>query len=81
MHHEATHEALAGEIVKAEASEGIHCRYCRSLRVFRVYRQGILQERVYPVFGIYPWKCKACGAFMLLRRRKRPKAKQEVRQE
>jgi len=73
---EATHGALAAEPVKAAGTaDRIHCTYCRSQRVFRVYRQGFFQEKIYPMFGFYPWKCKACSAYMLLHRRKRSTTK------
>lgn len=76
MHHEAIHGVLAGERVQAaKTSSGIHCKYCRSQRVFRVYRQGFFQVKIYPLFGFYPWMCKTCSAYMLLHKRK-PSAKQ-----
>ncbi|MFP5227045.1 MAG: hypothetical protein ACLGXA_05405 [Acidobacteriota bacterium] len=35
----------------------------------RIARRGFLQERVFPLFGRYPWQCAICGAQRLLRRR------------
>jgi hypothetical protein len=35
----------------------------------RVHREGFLQENVLGHFGIYPWKCGACGALFLYRSR------------
>ena len=79
MHHEAAHGTLAGEPVKAtETSDRIHCKYCRSHRVYRVYRQGFFQEKICPIFGFYPWKCKTCSAYMLLRKRKRSRTSRKL---
>jgi hypothetical protein len=36
----------------------------------RISRTGFLQQNVLGHFGIYPWKCGACGATFLSRRRK-----------
>jgi len=74
--HQAAQGALVGERVTAvKTGDGIQCQYCQSRRVFRVYRQGFLQEKIYPIFGFYPWKCKTCSAFMILRCRKGPSSK------
>jgi hypothetical protein len=78
VHREATHGTLAGELVEANTQVLIDCRHCGSDRVFRVYRQGFLQERIYPILGFYPWKCKVCGANMILRKRRRSKAGQKA---
>lgn len=35
----------------------------------RVHRNGFLQRNVLGHFGIYPWKCGACGSLFLYRSR------------
>jgi hypothetical protein len=35
----------------------------------RVGRHGFLQQRIYPLLGLYPWQCAICGKHALLRRR------------
>lgn len=49
----------------------VFCRKCGSSRVLRVYRKGFMQERIYPHFGYYPWRCMSCGDHVMLRKRKR----------
>jgi hypothetical protein len=70
--------ALGEELVGVtKAADGVHCRYCGSERVFRVFRQGYLQEKIYPLFGFYPWKCKGCKEHMMLHSRKRARSKKK----
>jgi hypothetical protein len=76
------HGTFAGELVEevSKAKSGTCCKFCGSERLFRVFREGYLQEKIYPIFGYYPWKCKACKHYMMLRKRKtsRSKAKEYV---
>jgi hypothetical protein len=73
-----TTEPLAEELAKTGgAKRRIHCSHCGSHRIFRVFRQGYLQEKIYPFFGFYPWKCKTCSGCMMLRLRESPQAKRE----
>jgi len=69
---------LAGNIVevkagnKAEvdsANERVHCDECGSDEVYRIFRKGFFQEKIYPLFGFYPWRCKRCGLRLMLRKR------------
>jgi hypothetical protein len=39
--------------------------------MYRRERRGILERNLFPVFGLYPWLCKGCGAEVMLRKRKR----------
>jgi DNA-directed RNA polymerase subunit RPC12/RpoP len=60
--------AFAGELVESASSKGqVQCKYCGNGRVFRIFREGYLQEKIYPIFGYFPWKCKTCGKSMMLR--------------
>ena len=62
--------ALKEEIdQQGKTREQVTCRVCRSDRVYRLNRKGILQTWVYPLFGFYPWRCKACASNMKLRQR------------
>ncbi len=47
------------------------CRFCGSDRVYRLYREGFLQTRIYPLLGFYPWRCKTCATSMMLHKRKK----------
>jgi hypothetical protein len=35
----------------------------------RLVRESLLQRRVYPLFGYYPWECPLCRETVLLRKR------------
>ncbi|HEX4309765.1 MAG TPA: hypothetical protein VHZ25_07035 [Acidobacteriaceae bacterium] len=35
----------------------------------RISRRGILQTRIFPLLGMYPWQCAICGEEKLLQRR------------
>ena len=56
----------------------IHCQKCGGVSVTRVYRKGFLQERIYPIFGYYPWRCMRCGAHVMLRKRYRARKSEYV---
>jgi DNA-directed RNA polymerase subunit RPC12/RpoP len=47
----------------------IHCDECNSDEVYRIFRRGFFQERIYPFFGFFPWRCKRCGLRLMLRDR------------
>ena len=53
----------------------VRCTRCGSDRVFRLFREGFLRKKIYPLFGYYPWKCRICGAEMMLRKRRRARTK------
>ena len=68
--------ALAGHLVEMSAVRDlVHCRKCGSDRVYRVEREGFMQEKIYPLFGYYPWRCKICRDHVMLRKRKRARTK------
>ena len=72
MAEEGARGALAEEIVRAgKRRDLVYCPACGGDRVYRVERRGILQKRVYPILGFYPWQCKECGAVVMLRKRNR----------
>ncbi len=76
MHGAVTQGVLTGEFVEMSADKDlIFCRKCGSGRVFRVYRKGFMQERIYPHFGYYPWRCMSCGDHVMLRKRNRARTK------
>jgi len=61
----------------ATAMDRVRCKHCGNARVFRLFRHGFLQSTIYPLFGYYPWKCKACKESMMLRSRKRSRSKKK----
>jgi hypothetical protein len=43
------------------------CGACDSLR--RERRKGLLQVKLFPLFGLFPWECKLCRNVKLYRAR------------
>lgn len=54
---------------KKKHGHGAQCPRCGSDCLKRMPREGFLQNRVYPIFGYYPWKCTKCLGKFVLRRR------------
>ena len=60
------------------------CPRCGGHSLKRKPRTGILQRRIFSLFGYYPWKCSRCGGSFLLRmrgskrRRNNPQSRNEV---
>jgi DNA-directed RNA polymerase subunit RPC12/RpoP len=50
-------------------SKEVRCPTCSGNSTLRVHRNGFLQQSVLGHFGIYPWKCGACGSLFLYRSR------------
>ena len=76
VHEASMRSALAGPLVEMTAvKERVHCRRCGSDRVYRVEREGFMEEKIYPLFGYYPWRCKICRDHVMLRKRKRAPTK------
>jgi DNA-directed RNA polymerase subunit RPC12/RpoP len=73
---ESARGALAGNAVEISRSRDVvYCPSCRSDRMYRVERRGILQKSLFPFFGLFPWQCKECGAKLMLRKRNRRRRK------
>lgn len=71
-------EVKAGKIIEVKAvniveensaNERVLCDECRSDKVYRIFRKGFFQRKIYPLFGFYPWRCKGCGLRLMLRKR------------
>ena len=63
-------EVKAKDIVAVNAAdERVHCDDCGSDEVYRIFRKGFLQQKIYPLFGFFPWRCKGCGLRLMLRKR------------
>jgi hypothetical protein len=76
MHEASTHSALAGHPVeKTAVKERVRCQKCGGDRVYRVERKGFMQEKIYPCFGYYPWRCISCRNHVMLRKRERARTK------
>ena len=65
-----TQQVLAAELAQnARTWERIYCGRCGSDRVYRIQRVGFLREKIFPLFGVYPWECRLCRKDVLLRKR------------
>src|ERR1035437_6828348 len=51
------------------SAKEIACPTCDSTAATRIGRKGFWQRIVLASFGIYPWKCGACGVTFLFRNR------------
>lgn len=47
----------------------MHCDDCGGDEVYRIFRKGFFQQKIYPLLGFYPWRCKKCGLRLMLRKR------------
>jgi hypothetical protein len=63
-----------GSVETTEVSAPVACPHCGTTRVRRVERKGFMQNRIYPMFGLYPWYCRECRTYSMLRRRYRRKS-------
>jgi len=44
------------------------CRKCKwAGDLIRMKRAGFLEQKVYPLFGYYPWKCSICGVKRIIK--------------
>jgi hypothetical protein len=50
-------------------TKDVECPTCHECVAVRINRDGFLQQKVLSRFGIYPWKCGACGTVFLFRKR------------
>lgn len=45
------------------------CPNCCHEQLARIARRGFLRERLFPIFGFYPWECAMCRRQFMLRKR------------
>ena len=55
------------------------CPKCANTATRRMKRRGLVQLRVYPLLGLYPWECTSCRT--LFRDKNRGKLKRKRRSE
>ena len=73
-----TRAVLAGELVQTTSrTVQLQCKRCGSDRLFRLFRKGFMREKIYPLFGYYPWKCKICCEEMMFRKRHRSRTREQ----
>jgi len=73
---ESARGALAGNVVEmGRKRDVVYCPVCGGDQVYRVERRGVLQKRIYPILGFYPWQCRECDAVVMLRKRNRRRRK------
>jgi predicted nucleic acid-binding Zn ribbon protein len=76
-------QTAASVVQKVQESSRVFCPECGSKRLRRVERRGFMQKHVFAWFGYFPWHCRECRKYSLLRKRNRSKAteKQYVERE
>jgi len=47
----------------------MQCPNCSSHQFHRIKRVGFLEINIYPLFGLFPWKCSKCRSRHLLHER------------
>ena len=76
VHEAGTPGVTAGKLVEmTSVKERVYCRKCGSDKVYRLHRIGYLEEKIYPIFGFYPWRCTACGDHVMRHKRRKLKMK------
>jgi len=60
-----------------ERRQGTQCPRCGSNYFRRMSRVGFLEERIYPLFGHFPWRCTGCGGNFLIKKRGQPMRHQQ----
>ena len=66
-------QVAEGLLNKAKASSRVLCPKCRDNHPRRIEREGFMQKHIYPWLGYYPWNCRHCNNYFLLRKRNRSK--------
>jgi DNA-directed RNA polymerase subunit RPC12/RpoP len=61
----------ASQSKQGAAAAELQCVSCGSERVRRIERKGILERRLFKLFGYFPWRCATCRAKFFLKRRSR----------
>jgi DNA-directed RNA polymerase subunit RPC12/RpoP len=56
-------------MVDTMIGDQMNCPNCTVDRLVRKKRKGFMEDYVYPIFGLYPWKCSACKKQMLIQSR------------
>ncbi len=62
-------QAAEGLVERVQEVAKVYCPECGASRIRRVERKGFMQKHVYPFFGYFPWHCRECRQYVLLRRR------------
>ena len=70
-------DAASGYVGQAGTPAKVLCPHCGDNHPRRLERKGFLQQKVYPLFGYYPWVCGACKSTFLVRKRYRRKSKKD----
>jgi hypothetical protein len=67
----------AQSTVQVRESTRLHCPHCGCAPVRRLQRKGFLQNKVYPLFGYFPWVCMTCKMSSMLRKRQERRSKKQ----
>lgn len=72
-------ESLQGAvgIERACLQSRVQCPTCGDEHPHRLERKGFLEQKVFPLFGFYPWLCGSCRTSFLMRKRYRRKVRSQ----
>lgn len=70
---ETLEQAIEIEVVEnVGRRQGIQCPRCDSTYMRRMSRMGLLEGKILPIFGYFPWRCTGCGGSFLMKKRGQP---------
>jgi predicted nucleic acid-binding Zn ribbon protein len=70
-------QTAEGVVQKVQEGSRVFCPECGGKRVRRVERKGFMQKSVFPYFGFFPWYCRECRKYSMIRKRKGSKSSEE----
>jgi DNA-directed RNA polymerase subunit RPC12/RpoP len=65
-------------VLNVDEGPGVQCPRCGSNFMKRKPRGGFLEGKVYAIFGYYPWRCTKCLGSFFLKKRGKPRTRQEL---
>ncbi|MGP8254027.1 MAG: hypothetical protein ACLQHF_18520 [Terracidiphilus sp.] len=74
-------QTAVGAVQKVQEGARVYCPECGGNRIRRVERKGLMQKLIYPWFGYFPWHCRECRKYFLLRKRNRRKSSEKQHEE
>lgn len=54
---------------RRSSSNPVICPKCGTHHMRRLPREGFMQKKVWPLFGLFPWECPICRKLHLMRSR------------
>lgn len=67
-------QTAEGVVQKVQEGSRVFCPECGGKGIRRVERKGFMQKHVYSWFGYFPWYCRECHKYSMVRKRNRSKS-------